>query len=89
MKLQEALNIIETKENGYMIHFEKREGGILSSDYFPDKHDGEELISTLDEAWELAEKFAKGTDEFYVNIYVVDHNFYPVEAYERSILKRY
>jgi len=86
--MQEALNIIETKESGFMVHFEKREGGMLSSDYFPDKHAGEELISTLNEAWELAERFAKATNDTYVNIYVIDHDFYPVEAYEMSILKR-
>jgi len=89
MKFQEALDIIEIKEKGFMVSFEKREGGILSSDHFPDKLAGEELIPTLDEAWELAERFAKATDDTYVNIYVVDKNFAPVVNYERSILKKY
>ena len=82
MKMQDALDIIEKKEKGFMVHFEKREGHLLKSDYFPDKHAGEELISTEDEAWELAVKFAKSTSPAeIINIYVIDNNFNPVKDY--------
>lgn len=89
MKMQEALQIIEAKESGFMISFEKREGGLLKGDYFPDKHDNEELIATEDEAWEMAEKFAKATDDTYVNIYVINHHFSPVKGYDKKAFKRY
>ena len=46
MKLAEAMQIIETNEQGYMVHFEVVGGGVLRGDYFPDKHGGEELIPT-------------------------------------------
>jgi hypothetical protein len=72
-----------------MVSFEKRNGGILSSDHFPDKHAGEGLIATEKYAWELAERFAKATDDTYVNIYVVDNNFSPVIGYEGRLLKKY
>jgi hypothetical protein len=87
MKLQEALDIINKK--GFMVSFEKRDGSILRSDHFPDKHAGEKLISTEEEAWELANKFANATDETYVNIYVIDSTFSPVKNYIKYILRRY
>ena len=47
MKFQEAIEIINGKENqGYMVHFEEKKGIMLHSDYFPDKHAGEDLIKT-------------------------------------------
>lgn len=85
MKLSEAMSIIDKKESGYMVHFEKRNGNILSSDYFPDKN--ENLIKSEDEAWKLAERFANATDENHVNIYVIDHNYKPVFGYEKRKLK--
>jgi hypothetical protein len=89
MKLKEAISIITEKEKGFMVSFEKRTGGILASDHFPDKHAGEDLIATEKYAWELAERFAKATDDTYVNIYVVDNNFSPVIGYEEKKLKSY
>lgn len=90
MKLQEALNIINNKtELGFMVSFEVKNSHILTSDYFPDKHSGEKLIETENEAWELAEKFAKATDENHVNIYVINHEFRPVANYQQKQLKKY
>lgn len=92
MKLDEAMDIIETSESGYMVHFEERNGGILKSDHFPDKHAGEELIKTLDGAWELAERFAKACvkNKFdIVNVYVIDHTFSPVAGYDDKKLNRH
>jgi len=89
MKIQEAMDIIEKKESGFMIHFERRKGSILSSDYFPDKHLGEELISTENEAWELADRFARATKpEEIINIYVIDQNFNPVNNYDSKSIRR-
>jgi hypothetical protein len=87
MKLSEAMSIIEKKESGYMIHFEKRIRNTLSADYFPDKHENENLIKSEYEAWKLAKRFANATDETYVNIYVIDNNFRPVSGYEKRKLK--
>lgn len=89
MKLSEAMSIIDKKESGYMVHFEKRIRNTLSADYFPDKNENENLIKSEDEAWVLAERFANATDETYVNIYVIDHNFRPVFGYEKRKLKSY
>ena len=91
MKMSEALAIIVAgqKEKGFMVSFEKRERGILASNHFPDKHAGEELIETEEKAWELAEQFAKATDDTYVNIYVIDANFSPVKGYDKKAFKRY
>ena len=89
MKFQEALDIINVKENGYMVSFEVRERGVLRSDHFPDKHANELLIPTEEEAWNLAERFAKATGSEVVNIYVIDHAFSPVKGYTNKKLKTY
>lgn len=89
MKLQEALDIINKKrENGFMVSFEVRKGHGLTSDHFPDKHAGEPLIPTEEEAWNLAKRFAKTTESNIENIYVIDSNFRPVKGYENMRLKK-
>jgi hypothetical protein len=91
MKMSEAIEIMNNspkgKLDGYMVSFEKREGGVLRSDYFPDKHAGEELIKTEEEAWRLARLFASSTDDSIVNIYVVGSDFIPVAGYSEKKLK--
>jgi len=83
MKYYEALKIINEGMNlGYMVSFEWKRGGILASDHFPDKHAGEKLIETEEEAWELARKFASQTKGKVVNIYVVYGDFTPVKNYK-------
>lgn len=100
MKYKEAISVIKAnnyksckttnkKETGFMVSFEKRERNVLCSGYFPDKHAGEALIKTEDEAWYLANKFAQATDDTYVNIYVINHTFSPVSGYNDKKLKRY
>ena len=87
MKYQEALNMIEAKEFGFMVHFERVEGHMQHSDMFPDKHGGEDLIETEYEAWEIAERFAKAAPDNYINIYVINHKFSPVAGYESKKLR--
>jgi len=90
MKLKKALEIIDGQETeGYMVHFEHKRGGMLHSDYFPEKHDGETLIKTEEEAWELAIRFAEKTKGKCLNVYVIGSNFVPVKGYrEREIENR-
>ena len=92
MKLNEAIDIINSKINGvgsgYMVHFELVEGSVLKSDHFPDKHAGEKLIESEESAWELADKFARATGSDYINIYVVDERWRPVAGYDAQTYKK-
>lgn len=90
MKFEEAMKIINKKESeGFMVSFEHKDGIILRSDHFPDKHAGEKLIETETEAWILANKFAEATKGKCINIYVVDSNFLPVKEYKlKEIVNR-
>ena len=83
MKMKKAMEIIDG-HNGFMVSFEHVEKGLLTSDHFPDKHAGEELIKTASEAWRLAQRFAAKTKGRCVNIYVVDDSFCPVKGYEKK-----
>jgi hypothetical protein len=97
MKTEEAIKIIKlnerkprfTKKGGFMVSFEKKEGHILASHHFPDKHTGEPLIRTEEEAWNLAKRFATSTDDSYVNIYVTDSEWRPVKGYYEKTIRRY
>ena len=95
MKFKDALKIIYDSEEppkqptGYMVSFEVREHGILRSDHFPDKHAGEQLIKTEDEAWELAMRFHKAAGDDYVNIYVTDQDFHPVKNYNEKRMNKW
>jgi hypothetical protein len=82
MKMSEAMEIIGSNESGFMVSYEHVEGCFLASGYFPDKHSGEPLIPTLEEAWALARAFAAKTYGKYVNIYVIDSHFVPVPGYK-------
>ena len=90
MKYYEALKIINEGllNPGFMVSFEWRRGGMLESDHFPDKHAGENLIETEEEAWILAQKFAEQTTGKVVNIYVIKGNdFTPVKGCKNRIIK--
>lgn len=89
MRTIEALRIIADGERpkGYMVHWERKDGNILTSDYFPDKHGGEELIQSEDEAWRLAQKLAAATVGRFVNVYVVDDKFSPVSSYRERMIE--
>jgi hypothetical protein len=90
MKMQEAEQLIEMhNRNGYMVHFEWCGDGFLRADYFPDKHAGERLIASEVEAWVYADRFALAMKGEVCNLYVVDHNWKPVNGYkEREIKNR-
>jgi len=85
MKMAEANRIMSgaNKTFGFMVHFEHVGGGLLKDDCFPDKHAGETLIETVEEAWVLADLFAKKTKGKCVNIYVIEHNFSRVIDYRK------
>lgn len=87
MKMSKALEIIESKPNGYMVSFEHAGDGFLRSDHFPELWDGEKLIETEEEAWELARKFAAKTTGKCVNIYVIDSKFRPVANFKDKEIK--
>jgi hypothetical protein len=91
MRMIDAMKIIEngSAPSGYMVHFERIEGSMLVSDYFPEKRLGEPLINTEQEAWDLAKRFAAATYGRCVNIYVIGENYAPVPGYEgRKIVNR-
>ena len=69
-----------------MVSFEWLDNGVLTSDYFPDKTIGEELISTKVEAWFLATEFAKATKGLAYNVFVIDHEFSPVSDVKAKML---
>jgi hypothetical protein len=81
MKFQDALEIINKKPKGFMVHFEWIKDGILQSDFFPDKHEGETLIETAVEAQDLLIKFAENTKGKTCNLYVIDSEFRPITDY--------
>lgn len=87
MQYREALRIInEGLNRGFMVSFEWKNGCVLVSDHFPDKHAGEKLIETEEEAWELARRFAAQTVGKCVNIYVTKQDFTPVEGYRTKYM---
>ena len=88
MKYEQALEIINKKdETGFMVSFAHKTNGFLYSDHFPSKYNGEKLIETEEEAWDLAKKFAAKTKNKYINIYVVTSDFSPVKGYKRKFIK--
>lgn len=84
-----ALKTIPRSKRGFMVSFEVRNGWIFESNYFPEKHDGESLIASEEQAWDLAKKFAYATGPEVVNIYVIDSTFSPVSNYSLKKLKGY
>lgn len=87
--MQEAIDIMEgePKHAGFMVHFEKVVDKFLHSGYFPDVRDGEEPIKTEQEAWVMAAQFASKTRGSYVNIYVVNRDFSPVDGYRAKMIE--
>ena len=86
MKMTEVWNLLYNKPKGFMVSFEWCSDGFLRSDHFPDTRDGEKLIDSEHEAWELAERFARVTKGRACNLYVVDDNFKPVYNYRDRII---
>ena len=74
---------------GYMISFEAIKGPFLCSGHFPDKRNGEKLITDPEQAWEYAQAFAKATVGLTCNIYIINEKFCPVdEYYNKKIVNR-
>lgn len=91
MRMTDALELMRPRPvpTGYMVSFERIQGGCLTSDHFPDKHAGELLIQTEEEAWALAAKFAAASRGQCCNFYVVGADFAPVPGHAaRSIANR-
>ena len=102
MKMQEARDIINNIPKGFMVSFEEYDGRGLRGNHFPDKHAGESLIPTEEEAWALAKLFADNCPKRYVNIHVIDCKFSSVggdnlrdlkmlkyEAFQRELNEKY
>ncbi len=87
MKMGEAIGIINMERTGYMVTFEWKQGRMLTGDHFPDKHGGEPLIATEEEAWVLASKFAAATKGRVVNVYVIGSDFAPVPRYRERMIE--
>lgn len=87
MKMAEAEAIIRGEPNGFMVSFDWIDGCILRSDHFPDKHAGEALIPTEIEAWFMAAKFARAMRGKVVDVYVIKHDFTPVDSYKERYIK--
>ena len=74
---------------GFMVSFERIQGGFLHGDHFPAKHDKEALIRDEETAWQLARLFAMATKGVTCNIYVTEYNFSPVRGYnDKKITNR-
>lgn len=84
MKMLDAKKLME-KAAGYRVHFERRNGGMLESDYFPERD--EPAIVDLEDAWKLAAQWAKVDPQVYVNIYVINgFDWCPVPNYQQRRL---
>lgn len=87
MKLSEA-EALMVGAGGYRVSFEKREDGMLTSDYFPARD--EAPIRSIHEALALAQRFAGVDPSIYVNVYVIHaHDWTPVNGYDQRILNRH
>ena len=87
MKMAEARQLL-VAHNGFRIHFERREGGMLCSDFFPDRD--EPAIVELEDAWKLAREFAAVDPSKFVNVYVIQAwDYAPVAGYLSRKLNDY
>jgi hypothetical protein len=88
MKFQDALDFIKGNI-GFRVSFEIREGGILTSDHFPERD--EEPIKKEDDAWKYARQFAQvGKSRGIVNVYVIHaDDWTPVDGYKEKELNYY
>ena len=86
MRHAEALEIIRNVPPGFRVAFERRENGMLRSDYFPERD--ENPIPTETEAWNEARSFAAVAPKEYVNIYVIRcDDWTPVPGYAAKRLR--
>lgn len=87
MRMRDAQKLME-QHGGFLVHFERRAGGMLEGDYFP-AHDESPIVG-VEKAWKLAAQWALVDPEKFVNIYVVSAvDFVPVEGYQLRALNLY
>jgi hypothetical protein len=89
MNYASALKIADEYENtpGFLVHFERVEGGILATDYTPDPRAGDKPFDTAEEAWAFAERLSSATRGRFVNFYVVNaRTFVPVFDYAKRMI---
>lgn len=87
MRMNNAKSLI-MRATGYRVTFERREGGLLHSDHFPERD--EPAIADEEDAWKLAGAFADVDPSVYVNIYVISaFDWTPVEGYAARRLNTY
>ena len=69
---------------GFIVRFERIDGIMLRSDFFPNIRIGELPIATEEDAWKQAERFAAKTKGRCVNIYVANsEDTKPVPNYQK------
>lgn len=87
MRMSEALRIIDGIV-GFRVVFERKERGLLVTDYFPAID--EPAIMDEERAWKLAARFAERTRGSCVNVFVGQvSDGKPVAGYEKRILSRH
>ena len=87
MKIAEVKQLL-VSHNGFRVSFERREGGMLYSDYFPERD--EPTIAEIEDAWKLARDFAAIDPTKFVNVYVIQAwDFSPVADYLSRKLNAY
>ena len=79
------------RSGGFIVSYEERGDGVLTSRHFPDVRGGELGIATLEEAWSRAGKLAAKSDpDRIVNIYVCSAiDFVPEPHYRERIMHVY
>jgi hypothetical protein len=92
MRFTEAEKMMKLElRTGFIVEWERRESGMLCSDYTPDVRNGEEPFRTESEAWEWARRWATtmGTRRI-VNVYVAHaSDFTPVAEYSTRMLNKH
>jgi len=100
--IKKMFEVPRTAEAGYMVRVNvvsgTPESGLkYTSFHFPDKHKGEHLIGSEEDAWALAElfgilckdhRFTIFNDPCYriEDIYVIGHDFRPVKNYDKRTI---
>lgn len=90
LNLIPGLNVDFPKvETGFIVSFERKVGRTLYCEHFPSIDDNI-LIDTEEKAWEIAKQISEITFdndyESFVNIYVTNEKFSPVDGYREKSL---
>lgn len=68
------------KDKGYMITCEVKEPGVLRSVTFPNRRNGESIITEIKDAERIAKAFATCLQGRVFNVYVVGYNYVPASG---------